>query len=179
SMGSGNIGATNVLRTSGRAAGIATLILDALKGTFAVWLMHRVTNGSPLWTSLAAAAVVLGHVFPVFLKFKGGKAVATFAGAFAVLTPLPLLATLIVFVATVAATRYVSLGSVIGAICFPLAVFLINHPPAPVLMTAIAACALVIYRHRSNLQRVRAGTENALSFGRKTTGGGPVRTRAR
>lgn len=165
SLGSGNIGATNVLRTSGKTAGIVTLLLDAGKGALAVWMMDRVSQGSMLWMSLAAGAVILGHVFPVFLKFKGGKAVATFAGAFAYLTPLPLLATMVLFLITVAATRYVSLASIVGALCFPLAVFLIAHPPAPVLLVSLLAGALIIWRHKGNLERIRAGTENVLSFG--------------
>lgn len=164
-LGSGNIGATNVLRTAGAAAGVATLLLDGGKGVLAVWLMDRASNGSMLWMSLAAAAVIIGHIFPVYLKFKGGKAVATYAGAFAYLTPLPLLATALVFLIVVAATRYVSLASMVGALCFPLAVFLIIHPPAPVLLVAGLAGALVIWRHKANIQRIRAGTENVLSFG--------------
>src|ERR1700675_16679 len=106
--GSGNIGATNVLRTSGRAAGVATLTLAIAKGFLAVWLAAKLTDNSPSWTSLAALAVMAGHAFPVFLKFKGGKAVATFIGAFLYLTPLPLFAVLIVFVIAVAATRPIS-----------------------------------------------------------------------
>src|SRR5579884_4049752 len=86
--GSGNIGATNVLRTTGRALAVTTLVLDIAKGVFAVWLMDRVTGGSPLWTSAAALAVMFGHAFPVFLKFRGGKAVASFIGAFLYLAPV-------------------------------------------------------------------------------------------
>src|ERR1022692_3111113 len=96
SSGSGNIGATNVLRTTGRAAGVATLLLDIGKGYLAVWLAARWTDGSPLWMSVAALAVMVGHVFPVFLKFQGGKAVATFVGAFFCLTPLPLACVLLI-----------------------------------------------------------------------------------
>src|SRR5215831_4045302 len=90
--GSGNIGATNVLRTTGRGAGIATLLLDIGKGFFAVWVADRLTNQSPLWMSLAALAVMAGHAYPVFLKFQGGKAVATFVGAFLYLTPVAMAA---------------------------------------------------------------------------------------
>src|SRR6185369_16001249 len=100
SKGSGNIGATNVLRTTGRAAGVITLLLDIAKGTLAVWIADHFTNGSPLWMSAAALAVMAGHAYPVFLNFHGGKAVASFVGAFLYLTPLPLLATLILFIAT-------------------------------------------------------------------------------
>lgn len=162
--GSGNIGATNVLRTTGRGTAIATLLLDILKGALAVWLAGRLTAGNPLWMSLAALAVMAGHAFPVFLKFKGGKAVASFIGAFLVLTPLALLATLIVFVGTVAWTRYISLGSITAAATFPLAVWIILHPPLPVVAAAIVAGAFIVWRHRSNIDRLRAGTENVFSF---------------
>src|ERR1700722_9707546 len=110
--GSGNIGATNVLRTTGRAAGVATLLLDIGKGYLAVWLAAELTGDAPEWTSLAALAVMAGHAYPVFLKFKGGKAVATFVGAFAYLTPVPMLAVLLVFVIVVAATKHISAGSI-------------------------------------------------------------------
>jgi glycerol-3-phosphate acyltransferase PlsY len=164
-MGSGNIGATNVLRTTGRAAGVVTLLLDIAKGALAVWLMDRYAGGSPLWNSLAALTVMAGHAFPVFLKFKGGKAVASFIGAFLYLTPVPLAAVLIVFVVVVAFTRYISMGSMMAAGSFPLAVFLISHPPLPVLAAALVAGAFIVYRHGSNLQRIRDGNENVFSFG--------------
>ena len=149
----------------GRGAAIATLLLDILKGALAVWLAGRLTAGDPLWMSLAALAVMAGHAFPVFLKFKGGKAVASFIGAFLVLTPLALLATLVVFVGTVAWTRYISLGSITAAATFPLAVWIILHPPLPVVAAAIVAGAFIVWRHRSNIDRLRAGTENVFSFG--------------
>ncbi len=164
-FGSGNIGATNVLRTSGRMLGVATLLLDIGKGASAVWLADWLTRGSVLWMSVAALAVMAGHAFPVFLKFQGGKAVASFIGAFLYLTPVPLLSTLIVFVLVVVVTRYISLGSIIAVGCFPLAVFLIDHPRAPVLIAAIIASVFVIYRHRSNVARIRAGNEHIFSFG--------------
>src|SRR6478672_5985978 len=106
SMGSGNIGATNVLRTTGRALGIATLLLDITKGAFAVWLADRYLHGSVRWMAITALVVMAGHAFPIFLKFRGGKAVASFIGAFLYLTPVPLLATIFVFVVTVAASRF-------------------------------------------------------------------------
>jgi glycerol-3-phosphate acyltransferase PlsY len=164
-MGSGNIGATNVLRTTGRAAGIITLLLDIGKGALAVWIADRFTGGSSLWMSAAALAVMAGHAYPVFLKFHGGKAVASFVGAFLYLTPLPLLATLVLFVATVAATRFISLGSVLGAGCFPLAVYLIDHPELPVLAAAIVAGTFIVIRHKANMERIRDGNENVFSFG--------------
>ncbi len=165
SMGSGNIGATNVLRTTGRTLGILTLLLDIGKGVFAVWLADRVTHGSPYWMSLAALAVMAGHAFPVFLRFRGGKAVASFVGAFLYLTPVPLLATLVLFVMTVAASRYISLGSMVAAGLFPFAVWLIEHPPLSVLAAALIAGAFIVYRHRSNIGRIRSGSEHVFTFG--------------
>lgn len=162
--GSGNIGATNVLRTTGRAAGVVTLLLDIGKGFAAVCLASRLTEGSALWMSCAALAVMAGHTYPVFLGFKGGKAVASWVGAFLCLTPAPLAATLVVFVVTVAVSKYVSLGSVLAAGLLPLAVWLISHPPLPVVAAALLAGAFIVWRHKPNLERIRAGQEHVLSF---------------
>jgi acyl phosphate:glycerol-3-phosphate acyltransferase len=171
--GSGNIGATNVLRTSGRLAGVATLLLDIGKGYFAVWLAGDLTHGNVLGMSAAALAVMAGHAFPVFLNFKGGKAVASFVGAFLCLTPLALAAVLVVFVIIVAWTRHISLGSIIGAATFPLALWLILHPPWPVLAAAIVGGAFIIYRHKENMRRLREGSENVFSFDSRA-GRGPA-----
>ncbi len=165
--GSGNIGATNVLRTSGPAVGVATLLLDIAKGYLAVWLAAMLTGGAPQWTSLAALAVMAGHAYPVFLKFQGGKAVATFIGAFAYLTPLPLAAVLLLFIAVVAVTRYISAASILSAAMFPFGVWMILHPPVQVTAAAFLAGAFVVYRHKSNWIRLRAGTENVFSWGRQ------------
>lgn len=164
--GSGNIGATNVLRTTGRTAGIVTLLLDAAKGWFAVWLAARLTGDSILWMSLAALAVLAGHAFPAWLGFKGGKAVASFIGAFAYLTPVPLLAVLLIFLLLLFTTRYLSLGSVVAAGLFPLACWMILHPEWPVLLAAFGSAALIIWRHKANIERIRAGNENVFRFGR-------------
>src|ERR1700690_2968620 len=112
--GSGNIGATNVLRTTGRAAGVATLGVEVARGYLAVLIAAKMTDDDPLWMSLAALAVMAGHAFPVFLKFHGGKAVASFIGSFLYLTPLPLAAVLVLFVITVAATKAISAGSIVA-----------------------------------------------------------------
>jgi len=165
SAGSGNIGATNVLRTTGRAAGVATLLLDMGKGCLAVWLEGRLSGQSAAWMSAAALVVMIGHSYPVFLRFRGGKAMASFVGAYLYLTPLPLAAVLVVFVVIVAWSRHISLGSIIGAGTFPLAVWLIEHPPAPVVVAAVLSGALIIYRHRENIERLHAGTESAFTFG--------------
>jgi glycerol-3-phosphate acyltransferase PlsY len=162
--GSGNIGATNVLRTTGRAAGIATLVLDMAKGYFAVWLAGRLTNADPGWMAAAAIAVMLGHAYPVFLRFQGGKAVATFVGAFSYLTPWAILAVMVVFVAVVAWTRHISMGSIIGAAVFPLAVWLIMLPPFSVFLASMVAGLLIIYKHSSNIARLRAGSEHVFRF---------------
>jgi glycerol-3-phosphate acyltransferase PlsY len=163
--GSGNIGATNVLRTSGKVVGILTLLLDIAKGYAAVWIAGRLTDGSAFWMSAAALAVMAGHAYPVFLKFEGGKAVASFIGAFLKLTPLPMVAALIVFVVVVAWTRHISLGSIIAAGTFPLAVWLILQPSLAVVAAAIIAGAFIIYRHSSNIRRLNAGTEHTLDLG--------------
>ena len=157
--GSGNIGATNVVRAAGRSVGIATLALDMAKGTLAVWIASWLTDGSPGWMADAALAVLAGHAFPVFLNFKGGKTVATFAGAFVYLMPLPLLASVIVFAIMVAATRYVSVGSVMGAAMFPLGAWIIMHPSLTEMLVAIIGCGFIIYSHLPNLERVRNGAE--------------------
>lgn len=165
-LGSGNIGATNVLRTTGGGLAILTLFLDIVKGFAAVWLADRLTGHSALWMSAAALAVMLGHAYPVFLQFHGGKAVASFIGAFLYLTPLPLLAVLIVFAIIVAASRYISLGSIMAAGTFPFAVWLILHPPAAVVVAALISGAFIVYRHRANIERIRAGNEYVFSFSR-------------
>jgi glycerol-3-phosphate acyltransferase PlsY len=168
--GSGNIGASNVLRTAGKKLGIATLALDILKGTLAVVIAQYLTRSDPqesqrMWMALAAFAVSAGHVFPVFLNFKGGKAVATFAGAFGYLMPIPLLLTVIVFVFSVAMTRHISVGSILGAGLFPLAAWLVLQPSLIEMLAALAASALVIFRHKSNIERLHAGTENVFKWG--------------
>jgi acyl phosphate:glycerol-3-phosphate acyltransferase len=162
--GSGNIGATNVLRTTGRAAGVLTLLLDFAKGYVAVWLASRITGADPVWTSAAAVAALLGHAYPVFLRFKGGKAVATTVGAFLFLTPSAIVAVMAVFVVAVALTRFISLGSILAAGLFPLAVWMIAHPPFPVIYASIFAGAFIVYRHRENIRRLHEGTEHVLSL---------------
>ena len=162
--GSGNIGATNVLRAAGRGAAVATLALDMAKGFAAVWIAGLLTDQSPGWMANAALAVMVGHAFPVFLGFKGGKSVATFIGAFLYLTPVPMLAALIVFVITVAVTGYISAGSILAAAMFPLGVWLIEHPSLNVVLAALIAAAIVVYRHQENMRRMRAGKEPAFRW---------------
>lgn len=166
--GSGNIGATNVLRTTGRAEGVATLILDIAKGFLAVWIAALLSSESPLWTSLAALAVMAGHAFPVFLQFKGGKAVASFIGAFLYLTPIPMAVALLLFVIAVARTRHISAGSILAAAAFPFGVWIILHPPFEITLAAFIAGAFIVYRHRSNMERLRAGTENVFVWKKRS-----------
>jgi len=163
-MGSGNIGATNVQRNAGTKAGLVVLFLDILKGFLAVWLAGMMNHQDITALALAACAVMVGHCYPVFLGFKGGKAVACFIGAFAVLTPLPVVAVALAFIFTVTVSRFVSLGSVVGAVVFPFLVFFIQHPPAAFLYASIFAAVLVIYRHRGNIERLLQGSESAFSL---------------
>ena len=162
--GSGNIGATNVMRTTGRAAGILTLLLDIAKGFAAVWIAGRLTGQDLLWMSAAALAVMAGHAYPVFLGFQGGKAVASYVGAFLCLAPGALAVETIIFVVVVVRTRHISMGSIVGAATFPLAVWLVGHSPAPPVVAAAVAGAFVIYRHSGNIQRLRQGTESVFKF---------------
>jgi acyl phosphate:glycerol-3-phosphate acyltransferase len=166
-MGSGNIGATNVHRMAGTKAGLIVLVLDILKGWLAVYLASLLSDKNPIALALAASAVVVGHCYPIFLNFKGGKAVACFIGAFGFLAPLALLATAVVFVAIVVLRKYISLGSIIGALIFPIFYWAIYHPAQALLLASVFAAALIIYRHRANIVRLRSGTENVFSLRRK------------
>lgn len=168
--GSGNIGATNVFRTTGRAIGVLTLLLDALKAYAAVALASRLTGGDEVWTGAAAVAVLLGHIFPVFLRFHGGKAVASFIGAYLYLAPIPLLAVLAVFVAAVWRTKFISLGSVLAAGLFPLAVWIVMRPHWPLVLASIVSAALILWRHKGNIARLHQGTEHVFTFARSRPG---------
>lgn len=170
--GSGGTGATNVTRRAGRWAGILTLMLDAVKGVAAVTLARwLLTNdfGFNWWVAAAALAVILGHMFPVWLRFRGGKGVATGLGVFLSLSPLAVAVAVALFVAVVWATRYVSLGSIVAAAAMPLCIWLLSWRdvaganPAPLLTTAAAAGALIIFMHRANIGRLWRGTESKLN----------------
>ncbi|MBV8810284.1 MAG: glycerol-3-phosphate 1-O-acyltransferase PlsY [Acidobacteriaceae bacterium] len=162
-MGSGNIGATNVHRTMGRKAGLVVLLLDICKGFLAVWLAAAATHWNVIAVALSIAAVMLGHCYPVFLRFKGGKAVACFIGAFLFVAPLALLAVAALFALIVFLSKYISLGSILGALMFPFVYWLVYHPPSPLLGAAVFAALLIIYRHRANIARLRAGNEHIFS----------------
>jgi glycerol-3-phosphate acyltransferase PlsY len=165
-MGSGNIGATNVRRTSGRKAGLLVLLLDVSKGFVAVWIAAMLTHGRVPAMAASAIAVMLGHCYPVLLRFKGGKAVACFIGAFLYLAPLAIAVSAVVFVAAVAVSRYISMGSLAGALLFPLVVWLVNgtHPSRWILAAAVVGGLLIIYRHKANISRLRKGTEPEFSL---------------
>jgi acyl phosphate:glycerol-3-phosphate acyltransferase len=169
--GSGGTGATNVSRRAGKAAGIITLILDALKGFIAIAIARKllidvepVTAG---WVLCAAAiAALLGHIFPVWLGFRGGKGVATGVGVFLALAPIAVVCAAVVFVAVVGLTKYVSLGSILAAATIPLFIWLLVGPVVdqrPLLMAAIAGALLIVFAHRGNLARLFSGTESRIS----------------
>jgi glycerol-3-phosphate acyltransferase PlsY len=159
-LGSGNVGAANVLRTAGLRAGVVVALLDVAKGVASVLLAQRLANGGAAPAAAGLAAVV-GHVYPIWLGFRGGKGVATACGAFAMLTPAALVPALGIFVATVWATRYVSVGSVLASAALPPIAYALDSPAAAV-VAAIGAGALIVFRHRSNLRRVRLGTERRI-----------------
>jgi acyl phosphate:glycerol-3-phosphate acyltransferase len=177
--GSGNIGATNVARSGAKGLGAVTLLLDALKGLLAVWLAaafagskynvcdffsHPCVRTLPFMAT-AALFAVLGHVFPVWLKFKGGKGVATALGVFTLLFPKAILVSLAVFILVVAVSRYVSLGSVLAALAFPVTAYFFYHPGWPSLALSAAVSLVVILKHHQNIRRLLSGTESR--FGSK------------
>jgi glycerol-3-phosphate acyltransferase PlsY len=165
--GSGNIGATNVLRAAGPLAGLATLLLDAGKGYAAVALASKLTGDEPLGNAAAALLAIVGHCFPVFLKFRGGKGVATGLGAFLAIAPFEVLRASIGFASVILATRYVSLASLAGAwvLFFLLAVD--GATAGPILFASLAAASLISVRHHANIRRLRTGTEPRLSLDRR------------
>lgn len=183
--GSGNIGATNVARTGSKGLAIATLLLDGLKGyaavAFAMWLLNsgRIAvqvSDQPNWhtsafaaqqtimvAALAALCALLGHMFPIWLRFKGGKGVATAAGAFAALAPRAMLICLALFAIVFLVTRYVSLGSIVAAAAFPFFMWRLSPADlrtASIFLVVAASGLLIIVRHKDNIRRLLAGTEN-------------------
>jgi len=156
--GSGNIGATNVYRTLGRTVGILTLVGDCLKGLVPVLVAQGLGMGDTM-IAAAGAAAFLGHVYTVFLGFKGGKGVATALGVFLGVSPASVGLALVIFIAVVAAWRYISLGSITAAAAMPFIVTALDRRPPVIAMTAGIAL-LVIWKHRENITRLRAGTES-------------------
>lgn len=155
--GSGNIGATNVGRTLGKIAGLLTLLGDGAKGLVAVWLAQT-WGQAPALPAVTALVAVLGHVFPVYYGFRGGKGVATALGALLPTMPLPLLGGLLVWVIVVAIWRYISLGSILAALVVPVFAVL-GASPGPLVGAALMIAMLIVYKHRENWQRLRQGQE--------------------
>jgi len=161
--GSGNPGAANVLRTVGVWAAAIVLLLDALKGSAAVLGAQAITTGAAAPVA-AGLASILGHIYPVWLRFRGGKGVATAAGVFALLAPVALSLAAVVFVITVVVTRFVSAGSVAAAIALVIAAA-VTGAPGPVVAGAVGAAMIVVFRHRANMERLVAGTERRVELG--------------
>jgi acyl phosphate:glycerol-3-phosphate acyltransferase len=159
-VGSGNVGATNVMRSAGKAAGILAFLLDAGKGAAAALIARRFAPGAAL-PSLAAVAAIVGHMYPVWLRFRGGKGVATGAGAFLPLAPLATAAGLAAFAVTALVTRYVSVGSMTGAVVLAASAAVLGAP-RPVWGAAAAMAALIVWKHRGNLERLADGTESRM-----------------
>lgn len=165
-VGSGNVGATNVLRSAGRAAGVLAFLLDAGKGAAATLVAARLAPTSSALPALAAVASVVGHMYPIWLRFEGGKGAATGLGAFAPLAPWAALGAVAMFAVTAAATRYVSVGSIAGALALAALAPLLGCS-RPVTLAAAVTAGLVVWRHRSNLRRLLGGTERRAGAARE------------
>jgi glycerol-3-phosphate acyltransferase PlsY len=161
-VGSGNLGAANVARSSGLRAGLLVAVLDVGKGAAGVLLAEGLAGGGA--PAAAGLAAVVGHIYPVWLRFRGGKGVATACGAFSVLTPLAIVPAFAVFVAGVGISRYISVGSVLASLALPPLAWATGSP-APTVGAAAAATSLVVFRHRSNLARLRDGRERRIGVG--------------
>ena len=168
-QGSGNLGATNVFRVLGWKIGIAVFLADALKGALPVLLLPRHIEGAldpTLWAIACGVVAIMGHVRPVFLKFrKGGKGVATAAGVFFALAPVPMLVTFAIFVAVVLATGYVSLGSMLSAVVLPALLLITQGVRSPLFAVSLVIAAFVFWTHRANIGRLRRGEEHR--FGKR------------
>ena len=168
-IGSGNIGAANVTRNVGLAVGALTLLFDAGKGYLAVWLAERWTHGNGRWMMAAAVAAVIGHIFPVWLGFKGGKGVATTFGVFLPIVPYAVLGAVAFWILVVIFWRYSSLGSIVAMATLPVLVYFFyaphHAPPDHVLWGTILVSVLVLWKHRANMRRLIAGEESRLGSG--------------
>ena len=158
-QGSGNIGATNVYRVAGKLPGILTLLGDIIKGVLPLLVITRWLGPTPGQLGLLALIAIIGHCYPVYLGFRGGKGVATALGIFLVLSPKAVLLAAILFILTVAISRFISLGSVLAALSMPMLVLFLGHPKEIVASTLCIA-SLIVWRHRANLRRLLDGTEN-------------------
>lgn len=162
-VGSGNVGATNVMRSAGKGPGVLALVLDGLKGAATVWVARSLT-ASEAAVCLAGLCAVMGHLFPIWLGFRGGKGVATGAGLFLPLAPHALGASVLVFLGTLGLFRYVSLASMVASLALPAAAYLMGADPA-VVATALVAGVTVVIKHHANIARLLKGAEPKL--GRK------------
>ena len=158
--GSGNLGAANVMRVSGVTAGVLVAALDMAKGAASVWLAARVSGGADL-PAAAGLAAIIGHIYPIWLRFRGGKGVATACGVFSMLTPPAVPPALAIFAAVVWLTKYISLGSVLASIALPPMAYALGSA-APAVLAAAAASAIIVFRHRSNVLRLWMGTERRI-----------------
>jgi glycerol-3-phosphate acyltransferase PlsY len=159
--GSGNVGATNATRIGGPAAGIVVTVMDVVKGAVPVWAMS-VLNPAGGWLAATALAAIVGHCYPVWLRFAGGKGVATAFGAFVVLAPLPALVALGVWIAVLAVGRWVSLASLVAAAIFPLLLAILDEPGRATLLGVSLASVLIIIRHRNNIRQLITGSEPTI-----------------
>jgi glycerol-3-phosphate acyltransferase PlsY len=159
-VGSGNLGAANVMRASGVRAGVLVALLDMAKGAASVWLAARVSVGADL-PAAAGLAAIIGHIYPVWLRFRGGKGVATACGVFSVLTPVAVPPALAIFAAVVWLTQYISLGSLLASVALPPLAYALGSP-APAVAAAAGAAAIIVFRHRSNVFRLWTGTERRV-----------------
>lgn len=159
-LGSGNIGTTNVLRTMGKFPAALTLVGDVVKGYAAVRLAELLGSGSG-WGAAGAVAAIVGNCWSIFIRFSGGKGVATGLGAFLALTPWALAPAALVWVIVILASRYVSLASLLACVCLPIATMLWGYPRAAV-AAAVVVVAIIVLRHRQNLGRLLSGTEPRL-----------------
>lgn len=170
STGSGNIGAANVLRSAGAFAGVLTLLFDAAKGYLSVWLAGRLTSSNPRWMIAAAVLAVAGHMFPVWLGFRGGKGVATSLGVYLPLCPTAVLAAVVLWLLIVAFWRYSSLGSIAAAAVFPVLIYFLYAPgyapPMYFTLGTVSISLMVLVKHRANMGRLLAGKENRVQFRR-------------
>jgi len=157
--GSGNIGATNVYRVAGKLPGFLTLVGDILKGLLPLLACKTWLAPTPTQLGMACAMAIVGHCYPIYLKFRGGKGIATALGIFLVISPTAVLGAAIVFGFTVAISRFISLGSVLAAMSAPLLVLMLNEPQ-PIFLATLFIAALIVWRHRSNIKRLMDGSEN-------------------
>ncbi len=175
-FGSGNLGATNVFRVLGPAPGLLTLLIDMAKGWASIFLAHSLFPGDLLTQILAGAAAIVGHTMSVFVRFRGGKGVATSAGVFLALLPAPSAIAIAVFAVVFALTRYVSLGSLLGALALAASSFVLAEP-RPLAWSAAATALFVVWTHRANIRRLMDGTENKITFSSSPAASGHLRPR--